>query len=153
MTLNYLSQDQIPDNSGSNSIETGFCEGKQYLWNFEGGKNVLISAIITVDLLIQHYGCLITAFDLALIWRMEFTWDHVEDPEKMPLYLQVPGVQRLWFCSCSMTAICDDQGLIFELTITQYEICYLKDHDKGTGLTLCADHLDISTDDMPIAFG
>ena len=95
-----------------------------------------------------HYGFMITAFDLAPYMAHEFTWDHVEDPDKAIVFTG-PGSNASGFVA-ALDSISDTMDYI-RIDDTQYEIL-LKDHDKGTGLKYVADHLDISTDDC-YAFG
>ena len=95
-----------------------------------------------------HYGFMITAFELAPYMAHEFTWDHVEDPDKAIVFTG-PGSNASGFVA-ALDSISDTMDYI-RIDDTQYEIL-LKDHDKGTGLKYVADHLDISTDDC-YAFG
>ena len=95
------------------------------------------------------YGTfMITAFELAPYMAHEFTWDHVEDPDKAIVFTG-PGSNASGFVA-ALDSISDTMDYI-RIDDTQYEIL-LKDHDKGTGLKYVADHLDISTDDC-YAFG
>lgn len=91
---------------------------------------------------------MITAFDLAPYMVHEFTWDHVENPDKAIVFTG-PGSNASGFVD-ALDSISDTMDYI-RIDDTQYEIL-LKDHDKGTGLTYVADHLNISTDDC-YAFG
>ena len=83
---------------------------------------------------------MITAFELAPYMAHEFTWDHVEDPDKAIVFTG-PGSNASGFVA-ALDSISDTMDYI-RIDDTQYEIL-LKDHDKGTGLKYVADHLDIS---------
>ena len=74
-----------------------------------------------------HYGFMITAFDLAPYMAHEFTWDHVENPDKAIVFTG-PGSNTSGFVD-ALDSISDAMDYI-RIDDTQYEIL-LKDHDKG----------------------
>lgn len=95
-----------------------------------------------------HYGFMITAFELAPYMKHEFSWDHVESPDKAIVFTG-PGSDREGFVK-SLDCISDTMDYI-RIDDTQYEIL-LKGHDKGTGLKYVADYLHVSPEDC-YAFG